>query len=333
VQVSLNDNTEESDKREDVAWHGAAYELAQLEFQEYRSILEYKSEHQLTKEPLRIDVVIIKKKPGIKIEKNIGRIFRDYNILEYKSPEDSLTRADYYKGFAYAFLYSMQEGIDIDDMTISYIVTRHPRDLLTYIRSKEYLKVTRQEKGIHYIEGAGTPIQIIESQQVSEEENLWIKALSNHIEAQTMEKVFVAAKEVKGIPVQAYLNAIMKANPDVLAEVLKMKTRTYEEVLKEFGYVNHLYVEAELAKAEERVNKAEEKMSQAEEKVNKAEEKVSQAEEKVSKVEEERAKEREKVSKSIKEMLILGVAPEKISQSLEIELDEVLSIQSKIQVG
>jgi hypothetical protein len=325
VRISLNGNTEEADKREDVAWHGAAYEMAALEFLEYQSILEYKAEHQLTKEPLRIDVVIIKKKPGTKIDKNIGKIFRDHNILEYKSPEDSLTRADYFKGFAYAFLYSTQEGIDIDDTTITYIVTRHPRELLKYLQSKPYLSVTNQEKGLYQVEGAGMPIQIVESQQLSEEENLWIKALSNHIEVKTMEKVFAEAKKVHGVPVQAYLNAIMQANPDVLEEVLKMrtKTKTYEEVLQEFGYVNRIYVEKELTKLQEECAKAAEEISKAEEKASKAEEKVSEAEEKASKAE-------EKVSKSIQELLVLGAAPKKISQLLDVNLDDVLSMQSKI---
>ena len=49
-------------------------------------------------------------KPGehgkdVKIQKNIGRIFRQYNIIEYKSPEDNLDIDDFYKVYAYACIY------------------------------------------------------------------------------------------------------------------------------------------------------------------------------------------------------------------------------------
>ena len=44
--------------------------------------MNYNREYQLSKEPLRMDMLIIKKEPGVEIEDEIGRIFREHNIVE-----------------------------------------------------------------------------------------------------------------------------------------------------------------------------------------------------------------------------------------------------------
>ena len=49
-----------------------------------------------------IDALIIKKDPSAVITKNIGRIFRTHNIVDFKSEKDSLSISDYQKVLAYA---------------------------------------------------------------------------------------------------------------------------------------------------------------------------------------------------------------------------------------
>jgi len=75
----------DSQDEERIAWHPAFYEAIQMELEEYGQDLQFISEYALNTEPLRIDVVIIKKHKDIPIEKNIATIFRKVNILEYKS--------------------------------------------------------------------------------------------------------------------------------------------------------------------------------------------------------------------------------------------------------
>ena len=58
----------------------------QIELQEDAEHLIFENEHQLGTKPKEIDVLIIKKDKGRVIRKNIGRIFRQRNIVEYKSP-------------------------------------------------------------------------------------------------------------------------------------------------------------------------------------------------------------------------------------------------------
>lgn len=72
-------------------WHPAFYAGLQIELSQERENLIFENEHQLGTRPKEIDVLIVKKKPDTVIHKNIGQIFKRYNIIEYKSPSDYLS--------------------------------------------------------------------------------------------------------------------------------------------------------------------------------------------------------------------------------------------------
>lgn len=72
-------------------WHPAFYADIQIELEEEAGLLVFENEHQLGTKPKEIDVLIVKKEAEVPIRKNIGRIFRKYNIVEYKSPTDYLS--------------------------------------------------------------------------------------------------------------------------------------------------------------------------------------------------------------------------------------------------
>ena len=63
---------------EKIQWHPAFDAALQIEFGEEAEYLEFDSEHLLSKKPMQIDV-LIKNEKHVKIQKNIGRIFRQYN--------------------------------------------------------------------------------------------------------------------------------------------------------------------------------------------------------------------------------------------------------------
>ena len=86
---------EEPKEKKLLQWHPAFYAGLQIEFAEEAEKLIFENEHQLSKKPLEIDVLVIKKKAEEQIRKNIGRIFRRHNIVEYKSPEDYLSIDDF----------------------------------------------------------------------------------------------------------------------------------------------------------------------------------------------------------------------------------------------
>ncbi len=76
-------------------WHAAFFAGIQIEFEQEAEHLVFENEHMLSTKPMQLDVLIIKKDKTYKVQKNIGRMFRTYNIVEYKSPDDYLSVDDF----------------------------------------------------------------------------------------------------------------------------------------------------------------------------------------------------------------------------------------------
>jgi len=125
---------EKSPDEDRIAWHSAFIEAIKLELEEYRDFLEFCPEFQLTAEPLRIDCVVIKKAAGTSIKKNIASIFRGINLLEYKSPDDYVSIDDFYKVYGYACLYASFEKVPVTNLTVSFIESHYPKNLLSHLR-------------------------------------------------------------------------------------------------------------------------------------------------------------------------------------------------------
>jgi hypothetical protein len=226
---------------ERIPWHPAFVQAMRLELERYNDVLEFISESQLTSEPLRIDLVIIIKEPGIAIDKNIARIFKRVNILEYKSPEDYISVRDFFKVQGYAALYASLNGIDIEDMTVSLIGTRHPEELFKYLAQNKRYTVTEESPGIYRIAGGLVDMQVIESGKLPLEENLWLKALNRGLNAETASVILKEGEKRNKDPnAAAYIYAVLLANAEILEEALKMdKTgeTTLDEVLERMGLV------------------------------------------------------------------------------------------------
>lgn len=82
--------------KEYLQWHPAFFANLKSLFSNEGATVELESEHNISTKPLQIDV-LIKKRTDELLQQNIGRLFKNYNIIEYKSPEDYLSIDDYYK--------------------------------------------------------------------------------------------------------------------------------------------------------------------------------------------------------------------------------------------
>ena len=136
-----------------IPWHPAFVEAMQMELDEFRDSLEFYPEYQLTAEPLRIDCVVIKKAKNIKITKNIAAIFREVNLLEYKSPDDYISITDFYKVYGYACLYAALEKVPVTSLSISFVESRHPRELLNHLKKVRNYTVEEKQAGIYTVVG------------------------------------------------------------------------------------------------------------------------------------------------------------------------------------
>jgi hypothetical protein len=221
-----------------ISWHPAFVEALQMELYAYRNILEFHSEFPLTSEPLRIDCVVIKKAKDVAIKKNIAAIYREWNLIEYKSPSDYVSVADFYKVYGYACLYASFERVPITSLTISFVESRYPKKLLEHLQRKRGYSIAENSPGIYTINGDILPIQVIDSQRLSAEENLWLRSLSNKLNLLEVEQISTEiAQQDKAARIAAYLHAIAQANPKSIKEAIKMaNTLTIEQVFEDVGW-------------------------------------------------------------------------------------------------
>lgn len=80
-----------------IQWHPGFVTAVGMELREDRELLELESEHNLNRKPLEIDLLVIKKQPHAELNNEIGKLFRGHNIMEYKSPGDTLNVNTFYK--------------------------------------------------------------------------------------------------------------------------------------------------------------------------------------------------------------------------------------------
>jgi len=124
----MKQNNQQDDELSRIHWHPAFVEAMQMELEDYSGSLEFYPEYQLGKEPLKIDCVVIKKAKGLVIKKNIAKVFRDANLLEYKSPGEYVSVADFYKVYGYICLYASFEKLQITSLTVSFVESRYPEN-------------------------------------------------------------------------------------------------------------------------------------------------------------------------------------------------------------
>ena len=166
-------------------WHPAFYASLQIELAEDAPMLTFENEHLLSTKPIQIDVLIIKKQPDYKVKKNIGRIFRNYNIIEYKAPGDYISIDDYYKVFAYTYLYKSlvkrTDEIPLNELTVTFVCPKYPKKLFTHLTTIRKLAISKVSNGIYYVQNDTLPVQFLISSKLSEDENIWLKSLANNL--------------------------------------------------------------------------------------------------------------------------------------------------------
>jgi len=184
-------------------------------------------------------------------------IFRKENILEYKSPDESVSVKDFYKVYGYACQYIQLEenkNVDISDLTLTFVESRYPQELIKHLTNQRNFTVEESYPGIYTVKGDIMPIQLIDSRRLSAEENLWLKELDNRLNPLRIRKL---AEEIWRLGnyshIAAYIDAIMKANSKSVEEMYKMSESalTLDEVLIKVGAVARWEARAEAKTKEE----------------------------------------------------------------------------------
>lgn len=225
-------------------WHPAFYAAAGLELQANHQEIQMIPEYNLSKEPIRIDLLIIKNGgQAKKIENEIGHIMRKYNVIEYKSPEDSMTIDDFYKTVGYACLYKgygkTVNEIPLSELTVSLFREAYPRELLAMLEDAGH-HIEEKYPGIYYVtNNLPFPAQIVVTKQLSPESHSSLRILSEHAEKADIERFLQAAQQYTSPEdrnnIDAVLQVSVTANYDLYQEVRResIMCQALQELMKD----------------------------------------------------------------------------------------------------
>ena len=225
--------------KDTIQWHPAFQASIQIEFEAEAEKLTFEPEHLLSKKPMQMDELIIKVTENKAIHKNIGRIFRRYNIIEYKSPDDNLTINDFYKVYGYCCFYQSDTDkiceVPPEELTITFICNHFPRKMVRHLKEFRRLDIIHVEAGIYYITGDAFPIQLLVTKELDPKENLWLQSLRNNMskpeEIEVLLKEYEAKKSSKLY--QAAMEVITRANWDAVKEVKETMCEALKELMAE----------------------------------------------------------------------------------------------------
>lgn len=228
-----------------IQWHPGFYGAAELEFLSNKGDLEFQREFNLSKEPIRMDLLIIKKLADVRIENELGHIFKKYNVAEFKSPDDALSIDDYYKTVGYACLYKgLGETVDqisANELTISIFQESYPREMFEAMKNLG-MEIKEQYPGIYYISGkqALFDTQIVVTKQLDKETHRILRILSKHVREEDV-RAFVEKAVQMSEPgdrnnVDAVLQVSVSANKEIFEAIRrcdKVMCEALRELMKE----------------------------------------------------------------------------------------------------
>ncbi|MGN0485283.1 MAG: hypothetical protein ACI4HI_17220, partial [Lachnospiraceae bacterium] len=224
-----NANTQKTD------WHTAFQSAMQLELRANKKDLTYYREYELTKKPMRIDFLVIRKNRAVMLENEIGRFFRTYNIMEYKSPGQAMNIDTLFKALGYACMYKSETGAAVDEIpaqevTVSLVREEKPQKLMEQLR-KEGHKIEEKFPGIYYMEDTIFPVQFIVGQELTEKTHICLRVLTKHLTEEQVEDMMQESQTLRD-----------KEDEQNFASVLEVMWKTNgKEMEKKEGEINMAY--------------------------------------------------------------------------------------------
>lgn len=228
-------------------------------------MIRYERERNLNEKPLAIDLLIHREKGNGEVDNEIGEFFRKKNVLEYKSPGDSMGAEAYYKATAYACLYkaaeSVAEGLWEEDITVTLYRQNRPGKLLGFLKRKG-IAIDNPHPGIYRVEkGLAFPTQIIVGKELDWERHPWVKAITGKL----------TEKELREI-VELAVGLGEKRERDLADAVLQVCTRANKKTMQKLKEGDDIMCQAlmelmepelrqsrEAGRDEERINTLKEK--------------------------------------------------------------------------
>jgi hypothetical protein len=231
---------EMSGKTEKLQWHPAFCAATELELRQDLDVLELIPEYNLSKKPLQIDLVIIKKMDWKRtLQNEIGHIMRGHNILEYKGPGDELTIDSFFKVIGYASLYKAQgiavNKISASEVTVSLFRNAYPKALFQELKKEGYI-LKKMYPGIYYVRGkVPFPVQVVVTSQLERKAHCSLRVLTTQVEMQDAELFLEQIHYLESKNERSNIDSVLQVSVNANKQVYSLLRRQNEmcEALRE----------------------------------------------------------------------------------------------------
>lgn len=229
-----------SGKAEKLQWHPAFCAATELELRQDLDVLELIPEYNLSKKPLQIDLVIIKKMDWKRtLQNEIGHIMRGHNILEYKGPGDELTIDSFFKVIGYASLYKAQgiavNKIPASEVTVSFFRNAYPKALFLELKKEGYI-LKKIYPGIYYVRGkVPFPVQVVVTSQLERKAHCSLRVLTTQVEMQDAELFLEQIHYLESKNERSNIDSVLQVSVNANKQVYSLLRRQNEmcEALRE----------------------------------------------------------------------------------------------------
>ena len=264
---------------ERIDWHAGFVPAMKLELRENVNDLVFEEKHPVDNHGNEIDLLIIRNDANIMIKSKLGAIFERFNVLEYKSPEDSVDLGVFFKTLAYTSLYLREvhkyEEYGIKAFTMTIVSSNKPIKTMKLLERDGILCTKTEVKGIYYLSGKlPFKTQIIVTRELPKE-YVWLDLLTKEA-TEGMVKRLVDSTKKLGDP-------ILKDYADDVANVFLSANDRYMRRLKEENpkmckAVDDLFAEEhrqELAEKDAIISKKDAQLSKKNEQIEKLKKQIA----------------------------------------------------------
>ncbi len=144
-------------------YHPGFVSACQLIWDPKKYNLEFYNEHAITVEPIRTDLLILKREPGAAIPDQIGAFFRTYNFIQFKSESDKFSSDDLFKELSYVFEFKYQHSkFQFDQCSLSVFCSSLAKDTLSDLKKYGFTVQQAKDPNITYVDlWLGIKMQIV----------------------------------------------------------------------------------------------------------------------------------------------------------------------------
>jgi hypothetical protein len=219
-----------------INYHGAAFEAFCHLLRDYvqNGDVELTDEYSLSINPPRVDAIILKKNKDVVIDTSWGKVFRSYNIIEYKSHVESAVNHSVFNKVIHGYVgfYAARNKKKLTDMTATIVCHGKPLKLFAYLEKELNYEISHGDRGIYYfsVKGAVPDKSLLIQFAVCDElddRDLLLKALGKNMDAEMARKVITVP--IANVNLTRWWDAVMQKDGEILLEEVDM-TR-YEELV------------------------------------------------------------------------------------------------------